>query len=238
MEKLEARFKQLLNRPQSSADIEPASLPETSLPYTYDQLLTAASATNPEIAAMKKNIEKQQLQIDMARKDFYPDFNVQYMWQRTDPTEFRAYYSFTFSARVPSTASAARTRSWPRRVRKRAGQKVTTRLNPNRSRSNCVRRLQLPRNQQSCSECIAKGLCRNPVQRCKQGWRLINQTAKTFRRFSHLSSMCSSSKRSTSKSYPSASPHWPASSKLRDSRCNEQRENGHPGSRSNVDEVP
>jgi cobalt-zinc-cadmium efflux system outer membrane protein len=101
MEKLEARFKQLLNRPQSSADIEPASLPETSLPYTYDQLLTAASATNPEIAAMKKNIEKQQLQIDMARKDFYPDFNVQYMWQRTDPTEFRAYYSFTFSARVP-----------------------------------------------------------------------------------------------------------------------------------------
>jgi len=33
-------------------------------------------------------IEKQSLQVDLARKDFYPDFNVQYMWQRTDPTQF------------------------------------------------------------------------------------------------------------------------------------------------------
>ena len=37
-------------------------------------------------------VEKQKLQVDLAHKDFYPDFNVQYMWQRTDPTQFRAYY--------------------------------------------------------------------------------------------------------------------------------------------------
>ena len=41
------------------------------------------------------------LQVDLARKDFYPDFNVQYIWQRTDPTQFRAYYMLTFGVRVP-----------------------------------------------------------------------------------------------------------------------------------------
>jgi len=46
-------------------------------------------------------IEKQSLQVDLARKDFYPDFNLQYMWQRTDPTQFRAYYSVTLGLRIP-----------------------------------------------------------------------------------------------------------------------------------------
>src|SRR5439155_8262735 len=34
-------------------------------------------------------------------KDFYPDFNVQYMWQRTDPTQFRAYYMLSVGIKVP-----------------------------------------------------------------------------------------------------------------------------------------
>ncbi len=46
-------------------------------------------------------IQKQSLQVDLARKDFYPDFNVQYMWQRTDPARFRAYYMLSVGVRVP-----------------------------------------------------------------------------------------------------------------------------------------
>src|SRR5215469_7289198 len=99
--KLEARLKQLLNRPQESPDIETADLTETPLPRSYDELLTAAKAQNPELAAAQKMIEKQSLQIDLARKDFKPDFNVQYMWQRTDPSQYRAYYMLTFGVRVP-----------------------------------------------------------------------------------------------------------------------------------------
>jgi len=41
------------------------------------------------------------LQVDLAKKDFYPDFNVQGMWQRTDPSQFRAYYQFTVGMRIP-----------------------------------------------------------------------------------------------------------------------------------------
>jgi outer membrane protein, heavy metal efflux system len=99
--KLEARLKELLNRSQDSPDIEPAGLSETPLVQTYDELLTAAKAQSPELAGAQKMIEKQSLQVDLARKDFYPDFNVQYMWQRTDPTQFRAYYMLSFGVRVP-----------------------------------------------------------------------------------------------------------------------------------------
>src|SRR5260370_34260 len=99
--KLEAQLKQLLNRPQGSRDIEPANLTETPLAQTYGELLAAAQSQNPELAGAQKMIEKQSLQVDLARKDFYPDFNVQYMWQRTDPTQFRAYYMLSFGIKVP-----------------------------------------------------------------------------------------------------------------------------------------
>ncbi len=99
--KLEARLKQSLNRPQDSPDIEPADLTETPLLQSYDELFSAARAQNPELAASQKVIDKQSLQVDLARKDFYPDFNAQYMWQRTDPTQFRAYYMLSFGVRVP-----------------------------------------------------------------------------------------------------------------------------------------
>src|SRR6266852_2710527 len=99
--KLEARLKQFVNRPQDSPDTEPADLTETPLLQSYDELLSAARAQNPELAASQKMIDKQSLQVDLARKDFCPDFNVQYMWQRTDPTQFRAYYMLSVGVRVP-----------------------------------------------------------------------------------------------------------------------------------------
>jgi cobalt-zinc-cadmium efflux system outer membrane protein len=99
--KVQAEIKQLLNRQQSSPDIETTELPDSAAAYTFDQLLAAAKANSPEIAGAQKMVEKQGLQVDLAKKDFYPDFNLQYMWQRTDPTQYRAYYSVTLGVRVP-----------------------------------------------------------------------------------------------------------------------------------------
>lgn len=99
--KVQAELKQLLNRPQSSPDVETFEMSETAATYSYDQLLSAAKSDNPEIAGTQKMLEKQGLQVDLAKKDFYPDFNLQYLWQRTDPTQFRAYYMVTFGIRVP-----------------------------------------------------------------------------------------------------------------------------------------
>jgi cobalt-zinc-cadmium efflux system outer membrane protein len=99
--KAQAEIKQLLNRSQSTPDIETAELSETTTAYTYDQLLAAANLNNPEIAGAQKMVEKQGMQVDLAKKDFYPDFNLQYMWQRTDPAQFRAYYVVTLGVRIP-----------------------------------------------------------------------------------------------------------------------------------------
>ena len=98
---LQIRLKQLLNRSPSFSDVDPAPISETRLEVSYFDLLAAARGQNPEIAAAQQMVERQQLQVDLARKDFYPDFSLQYMWQRTDPTLFRAYHALTFGVRVP-----------------------------------------------------------------------------------------------------------------------------------------
>jgi len=99
--KAQAELKDLLSRSQSSPDIEAEELSERAPAYTFDQLLADAQSNNPELAGMQKMVEREGLQIEAAKKDFYPDFNVQGMWQRTDPTQFRAYYQFTVGMRIP-----------------------------------------------------------------------------------------------------------------------------------------
>jgi outer membrane protein, heavy metal efflux system len=99
--KVEAQLKELLNRSQASPDIEPSETAETPLPQTFEELLAAAKTQNPEISGAEDVVERQKLEVDLAHKDFRPDFNLQYMWQRTDPEQYRAYYMLTFGVRLP-----------------------------------------------------------------------------------------------------------------------------------------
>ncbi|MGH9574022.1 MAG: TolC family protein [Candidatus Acidiferrales bacterium] len=99
--KAQAHIKQLLNRSQSSPDIEPGDLPDTPIDQSFDELLDAAKNHNPDISGSQQMVEKQKLQVDIANKDFDPDFNIQYMWQRTDPTQYRAYYMLSVGVTVP-----------------------------------------------------------------------------------------------------------------------------------------
>jgi outer membrane protein TolC len=99
--KAQAEIKHLLNRPQSSPNIKASDLTNTPLLYTFDELLAAADVQNPQISGAERMVDRQKLQIDLARKDFYPDFNVQYSWERTDPAQFRAYYTLSVGVRVP-----------------------------------------------------------------------------------------------------------------------------------------
>lgn len=99
--KVQTRLKQLLGRAQSSADIKAARLVETPLNTTFDQLLATLQTRNPDLVATQDMIARQKVQVDVAHKDFYPDFSVQYMYQRTDPEHFRAYHQFTVGIKVP-----------------------------------------------------------------------------------------------------------------------------------------
>ena len=99
--KMQATLNNLLNRSQDSPTISVAELSESAPTYNFDQLLAEAKNNNPDLAGMQKMVERQGLQIDLAKKDFYPDFNLQGMWQRTDPSQYRAYYQFTVGMRIP-----------------------------------------------------------------------------------------------------------------------------------------
>lgn len=97
---LEARLKQLLNRPADSPRLTVETLTQTPLPYTADQLMAHIRSGNPDIDAEQQMVRQQGLQVELAHKDFYPDFNVQYMWQHT-AEQFRDYYMLTFGVQVP-----------------------------------------------------------------------------------------------------------------------------------------
>jgi len=99
--KAQAQIKQLLNRSQSSPDVEPSPLPDTPLAQSFDELLDAATNRNPDISGAQQMVAKEKLQVDVANKDFDPDFTIQYMWQRTDPTQYRAYYMLSVGVSVP-----------------------------------------------------------------------------------------------------------------------------------------
>jgi len=96
----QALLRKLLNRPPGSPDISTEPLVETPLVYTSDELLTKVRTENPEIAGQQETVKKQSLQLEIARKDRYPDFSVQYMWQHT-AEPFRDYYMLSLSARIP-----------------------------------------------------------------------------------------------------------------------------------------
>lgn len=96
----QALLRKLLNRPPDSPDISTQPLVETPLVYTSDELLAKVRTENPEVAGQQEMVKKQSLQVEIARKDRYPDFSVQYMWQHT-AEPFRDYYMLSFSARIP-----------------------------------------------------------------------------------------------------------------------------------------
>ena len=100
MDTQQAQLIKLLNRPPDSSEIATEPLVETPLRYTSNELLEKIRTENPEVAGQQEMLKKQSLQVEMARKDRYPDFSVQYMWQHT-AEQFRDYYMLSFSARIP-----------------------------------------------------------------------------------------------------------------------------------------
>jgi outer membrane protein, heavy metal efflux system len=100
METLQAQLKQLLNRPQDSADIVTERLTETPLPYSSDDLLAAVRTGNPEVGAQHEMVQDRSLQVELARKDFYPDFKVQYLYQHT-AAPFPERYMLSLGVTLP-----------------------------------------------------------------------------------------------------------------------------------------
>ncbi len=97
---LEAQLKQLLNRAPESSDITAETLTETPLPYGSDDLLAMVNTGNPEVSTRQQMVRSKSLGVELARKDYYPDFDVEYMWQRTG-APFPDRYSLSLGVKIP-----------------------------------------------------------------------------------------------------------------------------------------
>jgi outer membrane protein TolC len=98
---LEAQLKQLLGRDQGSADILAEPLTQRRLPYSQLQLLQFAQQQNPDIQFQQAMLKQAQSQVELAHKEFLPDFNLQYMYENND-RKFRDYYLLTFGITLPN----------------------------------------------------------------------------------------------------------------------------------------
>jgi len=98
---LQALLKQLLDRPQDSADIVAEPLTERAVPYSSPQLLQLVQQRNPNIRQQQSMLSQAESQVALAHKEFLPDFSLQYMYQNTD-RKFRDYYVWTFGVTLPN----------------------------------------------------------------------------------------------------------------------------------------
>jgi outer membrane protein TolC len=98
---MQAQLKQLLNRSQDSPDIQTLPLALRPIPYTAWQLMELAKQQNPDIQAQQQMVKQSDSQVELSRKEFRPDFSVQYMWQHTNG-DTRDYYMATFGINLPN----------------------------------------------------------------------------------------------------------------------------------------
>jgi outer membrane protein, heavy metal efflux system len=98
---LEAQIKQILGCPQESADIVAEPLTLRTLPYTAAELLQKAREQNPDVHSKQASSRRQGTQVELAHKEFRPDFNVGYTYEH-NASQFRDYYMASFSVRLPN----------------------------------------------------------------------------------------------------------------------------------------
>jgi outer membrane protein TolC len=98
---LQAQIKQLLGRPQESADIVAEAFTLRALPHTAAELLQRAREQNPDVHSKQASLQQRDTQVELAHKNFRPDFNVQYTYEHTG-SQARDYYMATLGIRLPN----------------------------------------------------------------------------------------------------------------------------------------
>jgi cobalt-zinc-cadmium efflux system outer membrane protein len=100
-QRLQAMLKQLLGRAQDSEDIIAEPLAVRSLARPPGDLRRLSQENNPGIRTASAMLRKTETQVELAHREFRPDFNVQYMYQHTGGA-FRDYYMATLGVTLPN----------------------------------------------------------------------------------------------------------------------------------------
>ncbi|MCB9766631.1 MAG: TolC family protein [Candidatus Omnitrophica bacterium] len=81
---VQARLNAALNRPMSADIPPPAEIDLRDVELQSDRVLELAYQTNPELKSIDATIRKKQAEVDLAKKDYFPDFNVGVNWINTN----------------------------------------------------------------------------------------------------------------------------------------------------------
>jgi cobalt-zinc-cadmium efflux system outer membrane protein len=96
----QAELKRVLRRAQDSPDIIAEPLAATFLRYTTSELLDKVREQNPTIHENTAMVQRNQTAVELAQKEFQPDFGVSYMYENTD-SKFRDYYQLSLNVNFP-----------------------------------------------------------------------------------------------------------------------------------------
>ena len=83
---VEAKLNALLNRPPDAAAGKPKEVLPRKFPYTVEELQKMALEMNPTLQGMKKMIEAKEKAYDLAKREYYPDFNLRFAYGQRDDT--------------------------------------------------------------------------------------------------------------------------------------------------------
>ena len=96
----QARLNSLMSRNPDDQLPPAADIPNASpLNYSLEELYKLARENDPEYQRMQKMVERNQLAINLAHKDYLPDLSVGYMYQQRP--EMPDMHGFTFTVNIP-----------------------------------------------------------------------------------------------------------------------------------------
>ncbi len=81
---LEAKLNALLNRPPETQVGEPEEVIFRKFPYTIEELQKMALEMNPTLQGMKKMIEAKEKAYALAKREYFPDFNLRFAYGQRD----------------------------------------------------------------------------------------------------------------------------------------------------------
>lgn len=96
----EAQLKRIVRRPQDSPDVITEPLSAIFLRYTASDLQDKVREQNPNIREQSAMVQRQQTSVELAHKEFRPDFGLSYTYENTD-RKFRDYYMLSFNVNFP-----------------------------------------------------------------------------------------------------------------------------------------
>jgi outer membrane protein TolC len=97
---LEAFLNSLLNRSDTAPLGKPGDLKKSTLNYELDELLRMARENAPRIRSRQEMLDSNAFALNLARKEYLPDFGASFQYQKTGSL-FPDYYMATFEVKVP-----------------------------------------------------------------------------------------------------------------------------------------